>query len=230
MSSCINRLVQYVNTSLEGYRDKREMDEICASIAVMYAIKKLSKTDLLKDYKSDGEYSKLKYHFGELVDCCDRYISRLPIENLQHINDLLHEIQKTNACDSNMVSWIYQDLKSNLAKEVLKKIGSDKNKLTGEEILLQTQFFTDNYMVKYLVDMIFCLCQNNLPNVVFIDPACGGGNFLTYIFTKLFDWYTAHTDYDSGTINSIIFKNRKSTARLLPMAGFRLRALPTRMP
>lgn len=207
MSNCINRLVQYVNTSLQGYRDKKEMDEICASIAVMCAIKRITQTELSDSNKLKEEYTKLRTHFAELVDCYDRYIGRITPENLQNINRLLDAIQIAKANDSNMVSWIYQELKTNLAKEALKKIGSDKNKLSGDEILVQTQFFTDDYMVKYLVDTIFKLCQKNLPNVVFIDPACGGGNFLTYIYIKLLNWYVKHTSYDIETINTLIFNN-----------------------
>lgn len=208
MSNCINKLVQYVNTSLLGYRDKKEMDEICASIAVMYAIKKLAKANLTdNNNKFKEEYIKLKTHFGELVDCYDRYIGRISPKNLQNIDSLLNAIQKAKADDSNMVSWIYQELKANLAKEALKKIGTDKNKLTGDEILVQTQFFTDEYMVKYLVDTVFKLCQKNLPNVVFIDPACGGGNFLTYIYIRLLNWYIKHTSYDIETINTLILNN-----------------------
>lgn len=207
MSNCINKLVQYINTSLEGYHDKKEMDEICASIAVMCAIKRLTQADLSDSNKFKEEYTKLRVHFGELVDGYDQYIGRITPVNLQNINSLLDAILKAKADDSNMVSWIYQELKTNLAKEALKKIGSDKNKLSGDEILVQTQFFTDNYMVKFLVDTIFKLCQKNLPNVVFIDPACGGGNFLTYIYIRLLNWYIKHTSYDIETINSLIFNN-----------------------
>ena len=36
MSNQINRLVQYVNKSLDGYSDKDALDVICASVAVLY--------------------------------------------------------------------------------------------------------------------------------------------------------------------------------------------------
>ncbi|MBQ8968236.1 MAG: hypothetical protein IJ064_00680 [Bacteroidaceae bacterium] len=182
------------------------MDEICASIAIMYTIKRLSESGLNGNPFQD-EYTVLKLHFNDLVESYDHYTSQLPSEQLQQISSLLDDILKANAKDDNMVSWIYQELKSTLAKDALKKIGSGKNKLTGNEILVQTQFFTDSYMVRYLVDETFDLCEKNLPQVVFIDPACGGGNFLTYIYTKLFNWYSAHTDNDAEVINSLILKN-----------------------
>lgn len=205
MSNCISRLVQYVNTSLDGYCDKDEMDVVCASISVLYAIKKLAqaKNTICFDYHGK-EYDRVKSLFGDLVSCYDYYISKLAPEKLTQLNNLIDDILTGNPADSNMVSWIYQQLKGSLAKEALKKIGSDKNKLTGTDMLVQTQFFTDNYMVKYLVDKVFEIQKDNLPNVVFIDPACGGGNFLTYIYKKLLDWYEAHTKYDINTINSLI--------------------------
>ncbi len=205
MSNCISRLVQYVNTSLDGYCDKDEMDVVCASISVLYAIKKLTQANntICFDYHGE-EYDRVKSHFGDLVSCYDDYISKLAPEKLAQLNCLIDDILTGNPADSNMVSWIYQQLKGTLAKEALKKIGSDKNKLTGTDMLVQTQFFTDNYMVRYLVDKVFEMQKDNLPNVVFIDPACGGGNFLTYIYKKLLDWYKTHTEYDVNTINSLI--------------------------
>lgn len=205
MSNCINRLVQYVNSSLDGYCDKDEMDVVCASISVLYAIKKLTQANksVCFDYHGE-EYERVKFHFRDLVTCYDNFINRISAEKFAQLNCLIDDIIIGNPADSNMVSWIYQQLKDSLAKEALKKIGSDKNKLTGTDMLVQTQFFTDNYMVRYLVDKVFEMQKDYLPNVVFVDPACGGGNFLTYIYKKLFEWYKAHTKYDINIINSLI--------------------------
>ena len=205
MSNCINKLVQYVNTSLDGYCNKDEMDVVCAFISVLYAIKRLTRANNSICFDYHGiEYDRVKSHFGDLVSCYDYYINRLSPEKIAQLDYLIDDILTGNPADSNMVSWIYQQLKSNLAKEALKKIGSDKNKLTGTDMLVQTQFFTDNYMVRYLVDKVFEMQKDNLSNVVFIDPACGGGNFLTYIYKKLLDWYKNHTKYDINTINTLI--------------------------
>lgn len=88
-------------------------------------------------------------------------------------------------CD-NTISWLYQSLKKSLEKAAFRKVGKDSNKISGTELLYTTQFFTDEYMVRYLVDM--CLANDTDPfHVVFIDPAVGGGNFLTYAFSTLFD-------------------------------------------
>ncbi len=209
MSNCINKLVQYVNTSLNGYCDKTELDVVCASISVMYAIRKLERKDFPEYYyyQPSEEYKRLKNYFEKLISWYDYYIKKLSPHHLAQINYLIDNILIDSDDDVNLVSWIYQQLKTSLAKEALKRIGSEKNKIIGTDILVQTQFFTDNYMVKFLVDKIFEMQKQKLPDVVFVDPACGGGNFLTYIYSKLYEWYSTHTEYDPETINSLILKN-----------------------
>lgn len=208
MNSQINRLVQYVNKSLDGYSDKNAMDVVCASVAVLYAIRKLSDgRHYVSESDSDINYNRIKFHFRELATCYEHYMDELSDDQLYQLNNLIDDILDNEVDSDNMVSWIYQQLKSCLAKDALGKIGKDGNKLKGADMLMQTQFFTDYYMVKFLVDKVFELLENQLPNVIFVDPACGGGNFLTYIYTKLFEWYKKHTIYDASTINELILQN-----------------------
>ena len=92
MSNCISRLVQYVNTSLDGYCDKDGMDVVCASISVLYAIKKLTQANNTSfDYHGE-EYKRVKSHFGDLVSCYDYYISKLAPEKLAQLNWLIDYI------------------------------------------------------------------------------------------------------------------------------------------
>lgn len=208
MISQINRLVQYVNKSLDGYNDKNAMDVVCASVAVLYAIRKLSDgRHYVSESNSDINYDRIKFHFSTLASCYEHYMEELSEEQQNQLNILIDDILDNEVDGDNMVSWIYQQLKSCLAKDALGKIGKDGNKLKGTDMLMQTQFFTDFYMVKFLVDKVFDMLINQLPNVVFVDPACGGGNFLTYIYAKLFEWYKKHTYYDATTINELILKN-----------------------
>lgn len=208
MSNQINRLVQYVNKSLDGYNNKKAMDVVCASVAVLYAIRKLSDgRHYVSEPESDINYDRIKSHFSGLASCYENYVGELSDEQQDQLNILIDDILENEADSDNMVSWIYQQLKSSLAKEALGKIGKNGNKLKGTDMLMQTQFFTDYYMVKFLVDKVFELLKDQLPNVVFVDPACGGGNFLTYIYTKLFKWYREHTNYDVSEINELILKN-----------------------
>ena len=78
MSSQINRLVQYVNKSLYGYNDKNAMDVVCASVAVLYAIRKLSDVrHYVSEYDSDINYDRIKSHFSTLASCYEHYMDEL---------------------------------------------------------------------------------------------------------------------------------------------------------
>ena len=72
----------------------------------------------------------------------------------------------------------------------IQRIGKDKAKIENSDLLFTTQFFTDKYMVKYLVDeSLSGFGKSNIQKVVVIDCASGGGNFLNYSFEKLFKVY-----------------------------------------
>ena len=112
-----------------------------------------------------------------------------------------------SSCCDNTISWLYQSLKKVFEKEAFKKIGKNKHKLSGKDVLYATQFFTDEYMVKFLVERCIKLNNNCIDNLVFIDPAMGGGNFLSYVFVTLFDWYSAHTEWAPSYIAKTIIEN-----------------------
>lgn len=97
---------------------------------------------------------------------------------------------KTDSDVDDIISWSYQFLKKDLEKAAFKRIGKDKAKIENYDLLLTTQFFTDKYMVKYLVDeSLSGFGKGCIQKVVVIDCASGGGNFLNYSFEKLFRIY-----------------------------------------
>ena len=57
------------------------------------------------------------------------------------------------------------------------------NKLSLDSGLESTQFFTEEYMIKYLTKDI---PKTATATSVYLDPACGGGNFLSHILNQLF--------------------------------------------
>lgn len=65
----------------------------------------------------------------------------------------------------NIVSWAYQY----------------SNKMTASSAYSQTQFFTEKYMINYLVDNI---TEISIANKI-LDPCCGGGNFLIECLERL---------------------------------------------
>lgn len=113
-------------------------------------------------------------------------ILALPTSLTQKTYKALSGVSVSNKECDNTISWLYQSLKKSLEKAAFSKLGKESNKISGAELLYTTQFFTDEYMVQYLVNM--CLTEDTDPfHVVFVDPAVGGGNFLTYAFSTLFE-------------------------------------------
>lgn len=103
---------------------------------------------------------------------------------------LIDAFEKPDSDVDDIISWSYQFLKKDLEKAAFKKTGKGKAKIENAELLFTTQFFTDKYMVKYLVDESLSDFENgNVQDVVVIDCASGGGNFLNYSFEKLFSIY-----------------------------------------
>ena len=103
---------------------------------------------------------------------------------------LIDAFEKPDSDVDDIISWSYQFLKKDLEKVAFKKTGKGKAKIENAELLFTTQFFTDKYMVKYLVDESLSDFENgNVQDVVVIDCASGGGNFLNYSFEKLFSIY-----------------------------------------
>lgn len=57
------------------------------------------------------------------------------------------------------------------------------NKLSMDSGLESTQFFTEEYMIEYLTKDI---TKTATSASVYLDPACGGGNFLSHILSQLY--------------------------------------------
>lgn len=112
----------------------------------------------------------------------------------------------TGDAGDNDVSWADEYIKASLATCVQKKRNKEtKCKISGGNLLLTTQFFTDDYMVEYIVDSVFEQLKDSIPDVVFVDPACGGGNFLTHVSKKLFNWYKKNTSLSVPQIVNKIY-------------------------
>lgn len=80
----------------------------------------------------------------------------------------------------NLLAWVYQYLNINRIDNINK----------------DTQFFTDEYIVEYLVNKsINELKLKQIDNIYSIDPACGGGNFIVALIERIY--YTSDMEkYD----------------------------------
>lgn len=139
-----------------------------------------SYTNFMSDFKN--EIQIIKERFPELFKTFITIKAKLSRKLLDKVFIKLNDgFSDQNLDTENIISWSYQFLKKGVEKAAFKKIGKDKAKINNEDLLFTTQFFTDKYMVKYLVDQSLSGFKNkDIQNLVVIDCACGGGNFLNY--------------------------------------------------
>ena len=94
-----------------------------------------------------------------------------------------------------MLSWCYQYLKIDKEKAVFHAALSSGEKIDNDSILPATQFFTEKYMVEHLVTTTIKhanVQSSNAQNLLILDPACGGGNFLVVALESLFHLFIKH--------------------------------------
>lgn len=137
----------YIKTSKINLDAKKQRDYVLAALSAA----------LIQHYTSECEYNIEDYFrvvYRELgnVDYVDEAKSLL-VDAIEYVNKY-----KDDKEVDNVVSWAYQY----------------SNKLQSNNTFSKTQFFTENYMIEFLISHIDEL--KNAEKIV--DPCCGGGNFL----------------------------------------------------
>lgn len=145
--------------------------------------------------------------FRTLYNRYEKTLERIGGNELLLIKDAIFQYCQSINSYSNEVSWIYQGLKGDLERIAFNKALKEGVKLDGLEGLAATQFFTDSYMVDHLVKNIIDWSGSDITKTCFVDPACGGGNFLTKAFDYLFNWYSKNTNYTRKEIVERIIKH-----------------------
>ena len=140
------------------------------------------------DFKN--EIISLKDRFPEMYNS---YLSLLREINRADFNQIISEVASCIISDynHNWIGWGYQYLKRAEEKEVFRRSLNNGCKISDKELLLTTQFFTESYMIDFLLQTSFNHYED-LSQVRLIDPACGGGNFLTQAFDYFYNYYTKH--------------------------------------
>ncbi|WP_298359158.1 Eco57I restriction-modification methylase domain-containing protein [Runella sp.] len=201
MKQKIKSLIAYFIGSLNLIEKKIPMQDLSIFFSVLIATftlkKKQSKTSNAKitfaDYHSEFkiEIQLVKQRFPDLIKIFLATESQLEAELLFSVFEKLKvAFEKIDDDVDDIISWSYQFLKKDLEKAAFKKIGKDSAKIEDSDLLFTTQFFTDKYMVKYLVnESLSGFDITDIPKIVVIDSASGGGNFLTYSFECLYEHY-----------------------------------------
>jgi len=156
----------------------------------------------------------MPFLFEKLAD----YTELLLPESLLHadslINKLAHDLEEDNFQEVEVIGWLYQYYMS----EKKEQVGGLKNTAVKKEDLpVVTQLFTPKWIVQYMVqnslgklydewkpenhltkDWEYYLKSSeklpipeniSLEEIKVIDPACGSGHILVYVFDLLYDMY-----------------------------------------
>ena len=184
MNNQITRLVDILTKKHEISFENNKVYNLSVYISVKYAL--LSQEKSLAD-TSSLFYNVLCTKYPKLLNIYEDIESGLNNSSTEITSILLSLIHNEKEEDAIVISDIYQHIKSYLLSTIISQ-KKDINKKSGKELLYQTQFFTDSYMVDYLLDRIFEI-YTDVDNILFVDPASGGGNFLALIFVRLYEWY-----------------------------------------
>ncbi|QBZ98864.1 Eco57I restriction-modification methylase domain-containing protein [Flavobacterium sangjuense] len=201
MKQKLKSLLTYFINEFSPTEKKISVQNLSLFFSILLAsfILKKRRTTSLEEFRTFSEYYTafspeleiIKKRFPDLVVALHVTESHINPELFRTIIEKLKFVFDDEDDDfDNIISWAYQFLKKDLEKAAFSKIGKDNVKIQNSDLLYTTQFFTDNYMVKYLVNE--CLSDfnhTNIDSIVIIDPASGGGNFLNYSFECLFRIY-----------------------------------------
>lgn len=133
-----------------------------------------------------------------------KYITYVPDAVFLKVINYVNGVE--NSLD-NILAWTYQYLKYDREKEVYASSLKDGKKIEGAEIALATQFFTEDYMVGFLVNKSLeqmDLTKGKLPSIRILDPACGGGNFLVCALEVLYTRFAPQMESNQQLIKELI--------------------------
>jgi type I restriction-modification system DNA methylase subunit len=146
--------------------------------------KKIIHFDSENMYKKIRQASK-KIPFFKLFD--ERLYIKLNTETIDELKNAFNDFEYWYQDD--LMGWFYQFY------------NSDK-----KDMLSKSQIFTPHWVVKYMVDKSFQLLKDPI-NSKILDPACGSGNFLLYIYDVLKEIYLENGYSKNEAIKNIIQNN-----------------------
>ncbi len=167
---------------LKNLFDNCEVRNIEIDVRKSYVLTLIAKT-LLNNYLGQNHnYDDLSQIYRYISGNADSI--EFEYEDIELVAEFVNKHSLSNELD-NILSWAYQY----------------SNKYINNNIFSNTQFFTEKYMIEYLV--------KNIPNLdkanKILDPCVGGGNFLIECFEFICDTYDDLTINDVINISNILY-------------------------
>lgn len=206
MKQQLKTILNYISIRLSAVPCSIPAQEVSTCLAYLIARLTIFKYNSLQP----EEVNKLLGHrFPDLHKIYLKTCKKLPATLQEIFTSKFDELIQRTEEPEKLIAWVYQFLKRGEEKAAFAKIGKENIKIEGRELLLTTQFFTDDYMVHFLVkESLKGINTKNLQDIVIIDCASGGGNFLLYSYDILFSHYQSlMTDWSIQQITDTILNN-----------------------
>lgn len=199
------------------------------SIKYSKEIDELSESD---DNKEEIEYYRFIFLMDKLTTAMSNRVPllfkdyeynlvHLDYDDLRVVLKLLSEIDSQEFLADDFLGWIYQywiDVQDSEKKVSKKERGISTANLIYDLLLKQMEkdqsdngeFYTPRWIVSFIVENALgdILGSKPVEKIKIIDPACGGGNFLVYVFDKLYIQYKEeHAEWNETQIVESIVSN-----------------------
>ena len=205
MKPQINKIISLLLKELDFYSEE-DVYKISTYITILYTLLSCQTKSIMKDCLTEAPlYTSLRTNFSDLTSLFEGIHNNISQATENEIRELLLSIyNKSLMNDEFIISDFYQQVKSHMLRQLNATNVGYLAKKQGKHMLYATQFFTDTYMVEYLVNQVLSLYKD-IDNILFVDPASGGGNFLTYLYRKLYQKYI--NQGEGNNASCLIFAN-----------------------
>lgn len=162
---------------------------------------------LCENYEKSGSYEGL----------CHNALKAIIIIRIKNMHHDYMKVCNTIGIDAKeiLTSEVFRFLNSEVEKSVweLEEVISISYEYLIKKKAKQSQYgiyYTPQWIVKYIVDNTFKKSishMDNIKDIRILEPACGSGMFMIYIFDVLYDWYVNNSKLDKEEIVKQILEN-----------------------
>jgi hypothetical protein len=209
----------YADRSLRHDRFCRQYPELCQGedgglVAFLREVCTEAAKELSLLFDSDSPLT-LVAPSPDALQKCIRALSGEAVDLTRLAGDRAEGLTDDVFCEPDLLGWVYQYWNDEEKDRVFEAVARGK-KITGADIIPATCIYTEDYMVRFLVENSLGALwaemhpdsrlserwqyfvrdverhpseARSVDDLTFIDPACGSGHFLVYAFDLLWDMY-----------------------------------------